>query len=481
MENQVANQIEKTVKQLKKKGFHGAKIELEANLDRGTSRNCDYCDEGQVSCDCEGDEVECWDCDGEGVVTSSANVTTDCEQCEGRGRTYCQDCEDGYRTCNECDGDYRQGSDEWDETACLEYILARLEAKLGRSHDNCIETGYDDHDYAYIEDPFPEIAYMRFYNDGSVDSELTASSPLDHVDVSPKLVEAFRELGEAIGNGIEVDGAGMHFSLLSESDCSYDPDEGMRVPNVSECYHNFKKSMQLLLPALFFLGTPNSQSRGLGYRKPRISSDKYSAVHIGGNALEFRVFDTCYDQPEAVLDDFVVIGNCMKYWSPRYVPSGLNKVVKEIRFGNDNGQNLSRLYATGDHIDMLNAGIAKLKPSYYTIRELKQQRGFKVTKRDTNKVLDERKKEATVQYEEYENRFAWSLKTTEILEKGYALERTTPRSPEEEERVIAMAEERAKELVERKRLTKQTLEYYTNEAVNNFLVSVSGEYSLGEY
>jgi hypothetical protein len=200
--------------------------------------------------------------------------------------------------------------------------------------------------------------------------------------------------------------------------------------------------MQLLLPALYFLSAHSDTTRGLAMREPRIGCtennhghEKFSAVNYTHGAIEFRVFDTCYDQPEAILDNVVVMANCMRYWRRGYMPSGLEAIVPRLSFGTNSDYTLERLYTTTEHIDVLNAGLRKLKPSYYTITELKQQRKFAVSRSGYQHRVDELRKEIEASYAEYKQRWEW---TWQRYEHDAVQEKVSPRyvadgTPEYEE------------------------------------------------
>jgi hypothetical protein len=310
-----------------------------------------------------------------------------------------------------------------DDDDVLEAVLSRMAAKLGLSvhdndvhfDDNCDICGEWNDDFAHIHNPFPGIVYARCYNDGSVDTEITFTVSLatpSNVLLLPKMLAAFDEYCRDYGDNYDVEGAGMHMALINTPHCDY-PGYGNQ-DNMNR-FRNFRKSMQLLLPALYFLSAHSENTRGLSYREPRIETtdnhhgrDKFSAVNYTHGAVEFRVFDTCYDQPEDILDNVVVIANCMRYWRRGYMPSGLETITPSVSFGCGNGYGLERLYSTVEHIDLLNAGLRKLKPSYYTITELKQQRKFAVSKAGYQQRVDQIRHELEAGYAEYKQRWEWT-------------------------------------------------------------------------
>lgn len=416
----------------------GIKVELEAQLDRGSDGDdeCSDCDgDGDWTCnDCDGDnEWDCNDCHGFGHIhertTDHGDIITEgcteevegaieCVTCQGEGTVYCSHCESGRVECENCGGSGNFGNGEegnWSsELFCQDYILEKLvDIGLAERNDTTARANLRGH-YGNFRPKLPMV-YCQFYNDHSVDSEFTFTLSLDdneNIFLLPHVLEAFQALGEAVGNGINVSGAGMHTALLNDPECNYGGTQSINY-NLAR-YRNFSRSIQLLLPALFFLASPDETSRGLSYREPRTGCDeedgnKYSAVFYVHGAIEFRVFQTCYDNPEAILDFFVVIRNCMNYWTEVFKPSGINKITKQMTFGNDRSMELKRLFCTAQHIDVLNAGLQKLRPSYYTITEIKKQRKFKVTKKEVNGLLDRVRKTAKKDYVEYRERYSFMM------------------------------------------------------------------------
>jgi hypothetical protein len=308
-----------------------------------------------------------------------------------------------------------------DENDCAELIAGYLAEALGHN----LPELYDDDDGnegTQATNPFPEISFFRFYNDGSVDSELTITVKLDkpeNIYILPKIVEVWNTFCQEAGNGyIDLDGAGMHMALLNTSDASYPstPTEANRYR-----FWNYRKSMTMLLPALYFLGTHCDRSRGLEYRRPIVSTtdmdhgyEKYAAVNYGCGALEFRVFDTCYDKPEAILDNFVVMANTMRYWTTTYRSSGMENICSSTEFGNDRDYTLSRFYVTTEHIDLLNHGLMRIKPAYKAIRELKQERRFTLNRGSFTRQQRQAEIDAENDYNEYLERFKWTLEARKL-------------------------------------------------------------------
>lgn len=307
--------------------------------------------------------------------------------------------------------------------------------------DDGYDEGYDyDESYPYAETTWPTdyISYIRLYNDGSVDTEITMTIPLytrdgrptnEGVEKLPELLTAFKDTFQPIQNVFNVGNAGLHIAALFSSDFSYpsEADNYMRRTHPhskrlhSRKLKNFKLAMTELLPALYFLGAPDSKTRQLQFRRPNISVDilrdretsmgyydnpKYSAISYRDGALEYRVFDTCYETPERIHDYVMVIANTMKFLSMKAVPTGITELFNGngggLEFGNNYGDELERFYgASTRHIDALNKGLYLIKPACYSYRDLKEQRGFKLTKRKLGQAEKVVERKATKRYASY--------------------------------------------------------------------------------
>lgn len=307
-----------------------------------------------------------------------------------------------------------------DEDYCFKFLMDYVSREVHGCDSNVGEYT------ASMKNPLPEVSYGEFYDDGSVNSELTFTIKLDNPDnifLLPIFLEAWNTLAEEAG-GQDVSGAGMHMALLNTSNCSYP--SSVTQTNYGR-FLNFRKSMSLVLPALYFLGTHNKYSRDLEYRKPSIECtdeahgyDKFHAIGYNRGAIEFRVFDTCYDNPEAIFDNVIVMNNAMKFWKRRYVSSGLENITSEITFGTS-GTTIDRFYTTVKHVDLLDEGLKILKPSYRTLDELKEERGFELTRESLANQETDWIKQATEDYDEYSERFDWSLSELAKKERGHLL------------------------------------------------------------
>lgn len=281
------------------------------------------------------------------------------------------------------------------------------------------------------------IAYSEVYDDMSVDTEWTvtlALSKAEDILLLPVIGECWKALLDAVASDTnreaDLQNAGMHMALLFGKDAYYTSDAPHSERDLQR-YNNFKRSMSMLLPALFFFGANSQDTRKLYFRVPQCGAQsfedhrvstrqsrydgntKFSAIHYVGNALEFRVFDPCYDEPDHLLDNFVVMRNCLRFWRDNYMSPHLEKYATSLQFGKGlhDTMKLEQLYTTAKHLDVLNAGIRKLKPPYLTVKELKEQRGFELRKRWFIKQRQEWQQRAEAEYISYKRAFAWKEKT----------------------------------------------------------------------
>lgn len=324
------------------------KVELEAQLGRpdyDDDEYCSHCDgEGNVYCpQCEGDEGH--------VDEENQDAWIECQHCEGSGRI----------DCSNCEGEGVMSSGEgWSEDNCEDFIRKTVSDEAREA-----------------------LIYGNFYNDGSVDSEFTFTLPIAKAELAVEYIEAFKALADEIGNGMDTRGAGMHIAILNDPNGSYGT-YGSHNELDEVCTENFVSSVQPLLPALYFLGSSTHESRGLYYRRPRISSpwhengEKYCAINGGGGCFEYRLFETCYNKPEAFYDYLIVIANTLKFYSKTPHDTRMNLGT----LGFKAGEGLTRFYYTENHLKALDKGLKLLRPKYKSLERLKSERGFKYTLKD---------------------------------------------------------------------------------------------------
>lgn len=469
------------------------KVELEAQLDRGRDDDdCSYCGEGYQDCnECSGGDYCCDDCDESGVVEVDGAEEA-CDRCSGAGRIQCDDCDGSGRVeCGECDGDWQgEGGGYGSDNKCHDFILERL-VPLGLAEERPEGEYYE---YADKYRPVLPLVFSKFYNDGSVDSEHTFTLMLDNPEnifLLPKILEAFTELHEEINGDTEmrVEGAGMHIALLNDPNGYYCPSRETATRNMEadiiSTFYNYQSSMQMLLPAMFFLGSSNERSRRLNFRAPRVErgdegNGKYYAINFAYGALEFRLFETCYDNPEAILDMVCVISNSMKYWRKKFIPFRM-KGVTRVYFGNDKDMTLKRFYMHRETLEVLNGGLRILKPSYYTIKQIKEQRNFHVTKATVESSIKKQKKEVELEYKEYEQRFQWRIEIKRHDYMSMLMDRKSSeaikldRSPLEYTKEL---ETEADKLIENEKQEKKDVARYVKDRLSQLAEENRGRYCL---
>jgi hypothetical protein len=340
MTNQVKAALQDAVEYIKTcplKGTH-IKVELEAQLNR-RSGNCMKCYGGIRQCKKKGKHLSCAECDNSAWVT--------CPTCDGSGI-----------------------AKDMSERQCESYI-----------RDNV------------SEDARRALVYYQFYDDHSVDSEFTFTVSLDNAVYIVEFIEAFKKLALHISGGMDVDGAGMHVAILNSTNGCYP--EGNRLDYV--CLNNFQRNMHKLMPALFFLGSCDYRSRPTYFRMPTVESEKYSAINTDSDVLEYRVFETCYNRPEAIFDYICVIANSLRY----YAESVEDVPLSYPRLRIDEGYGLHRIFQYKENLIALNKSIKYLKPSYKTIRQLKKERNFTVTHQKVAEIHSRRVNKAVQGYADY--------------------------------------------------------------------------------
>lgn len=328
---------------IKEKGFSHIKVELEAYFDRkpDTAEYCKYkCSKGKRRCE-ECDGLSNKEIDGR-VVLNGCSCDKGLIACEHTGRHFN---DDGY---------------------CHRFILEELAKQNITSRD---------------------FNYIQFYRDGSVDSELTFTLPFERMELIPKVIEAFKALGKANDRVFSTQGAGMHTAILPESSGGRYP---VRMIWDERKFRVFKTELEKIMPALFFLGSADWRSRKTGFREPVVSTSKYSAIHFGVGAIEYRVFETCYDHPERIYEFVEVIARTLEYWHDGRGPK-IPDNIKPVQLVNTNsGYNLRRLFEDEATLRNLVRTIDYLRPKSKTFAQLKAERSFKLDDRSIVKIRAKR-------------------------------------------------------------------------------------------
>lgn len=343
---------DKAIRYIKRKGFTHIKVELEAQLDRNDSEEdeyCDQCDDGRIECE---HDTTCQNCMGTGdanEIIEGVETTVPCDQCD-HGYLECEDS----HICANCDGDgyVRSGSGGMSDEYCQMAILNHISTEAREA-----------------------LTYGTFYNDGSVDSEYTFTLPIEAAKYIPEYIKAFRALGNETGH-FNTDRAGMHMALMMDGYYQYGGCPNFELDRAKLA--NFQREMKKLMPALFFLASANHKSRELGYRKPYVrEGEKYSAINIFKGGMEYRVFETCYDNPNMVLQFVEVMAKTLKFYGTTTIK---RQVFTQFNFPETRSSKaayVSRFFSTPEQVEALDRGLEYLKPDGVSIQTLKAQRHFK--------------------------------------------------------------------------------------------------------
>lgn len=329
----------KYAKQIRDAGFTHIKVELEAQLDRENRTERLH--------DCE-------NCTGNGIVSLQ----------DPAGNTY-------RNTCVSCGG---RGGEEIrhlfdDEDYCEDFLKAQV----------------SDLDFNYI----------NFYNDGSVDSELTFTIPVENMHRVIDVIKAWNALAEANGNGMNVDGAGMHISVLQSSNYP------SRDEFPSDKWNNFHSEVTKLLPSLLLLGTSSSRTRPLRqYRSPQVSDyHKYSSIYAKNRAsIEYRLFDTCYDKPQVFMEYMGAIAKTLEFFkdpTKKVASVGASYSYHEPRY------ETKTFVDTEEKLKVIKGTLKHVKPDELTIKELSETRGVSLSVVELRKKQGARLKRITELYDEY--------------------------------------------------------------------------------
>jgi len=243
-----------------------------------------------------------------------------------------------------------------------------------------------------------KIVFSKFYRDGSVDSEFTFTIPTDDVAMLPKVIEAFKALAERNGRGMDTHGAGMHFSVLQDS---YYPSTRTFPENR---WQNFQREVKKLLPALYIGAAAKNWTRSLEYRHATVADNsKYSAIYALRKAqLEYRIFDTCYDNPDMVLEYFGIIARTLEYFAD---PSKRAPTLGK-RFEILNGKTMQEcFFSVAEQIQIIKSQMKYIVPYGMTIKEFLGNRGIKLLLTSLRKEEARRRAEIRLAYEEHKKAF----------------------------------------------------------------------------
>lgn len=364
--------VESILKKIKSQGFSHIKIELEGQINRRS--NITYREE---DCSCENGRQLCATCEGMGIVNQTIRrlvVPTRCESCNGVGRWRCDTCDGAGKK------QVRVGHSFGDVEYCQEYILDNIS-----------------------EDCKKAINYSRFYYDGSVDSELTFTIPVMDAHYAVEVIRAFKKLADKNGAGLDVAGAGMHIAVLKEGCGGQYPVRGVILDG--DKLDNFITQVTKLLPAMFLLGSGGSYSRPFNYRRPQITNEKYSAIHVLNGCLEFRLFETCYDRPEAIYEFFGVISKALEFYAnPDKKVESIGKTYPFVATGGT-----KKFLQTKEQAQIIKRQLKYLKPEGLKIAEIEQTRGVKVSVKEADNAVQEKIARLKALFTEHVKIYEYSL------------------------------------------------------------------------
>ena len=260
--------------------------------------------------------VPCHYCNGQGeVLEDDGGDYVDCDACDGVGVT-----DDTDEICSECDGYMRTVSDEEGHSEYLSYFEAvfkcRLEDRLAREEREAIK-------------------YCMPVQDVSVGTEITVTVDVLHLEILPDLVALFCDTCTESGNDPRLQErairtAGMHMALLWSDKYPVT----RKLPR--RRLENMKAALDRLKFALVLLGSDAVNTRSLLFRRIVESSDSIESTgnHLidyhAGTCVEFRVFDTCYEDPDRILENVVLMAKSLSWFDEKPpIPVGLepNSVV----------------------------------------------------------------------------------------------------------------------------------------------------------
>lgn len=336
--------LQTAIKTIEKAGFTHIKFELEEQLNRN-------------------DET--------------ITLSDPCTECEEKGFVPILNAlgvREGYAECTKCSGTGREGLRKsynfYSESDCEQFLKDHI-SKEARD----------------------TINFMMFYRDGSVDSELTFTLPVRHVKYVVEVIDAWNKMADLNDGEREVSGAGMHISVLTSGNY---PTTNTLDPVKIE---NFKKEVSKLLPALFVASTSGNFTRTLRYRHPRIDSrEKYSAIFTHRDTcLEYRLFETCYQRPEAVYEFVGVIARTLEY----YIDPTKKVQSMGTEFPIFGGKGLKGFMESPDQVKIIKKQFTMIKPDGMTIKQFMDHRDIKLTIGDLRKEERDKVRKLRVAFKEH--------------------------------------------------------------------------------
>lgn len=239
-----------------------------------------------------------------------------------------------------------------------------------------------------------KLTFSQMYHDGSVDTEYTFTMKIEDAHHLVDMVHHWNEMVEEIGAECEVYGAGMHISVMNGD--SYLDNSTLNRTKL----RNFASEVQKLLPAMFILASAEEQSRPFGFRYPRISNDeKYSAIFTHeSRCIEYRLFETCYDRPEAMIEFVGMIAKTLEYYNDTEKKVPVLGQTYEFYSGNTS---VKRFTDSLEQVQIIKKQISLIKPEGFTIKELLDARKIQLSVMDRRLNLNKERKMIEKRYERW--------------------------------------------------------------------------------
>lgn len=200
------------------------------------------------------------------------------------------------------------------------HIKVELEACAYDTLSGYFYDNMENHLRAEFSRLFSTLSYIRVYYDGSVNVEATFTVPISDARYLPKALKIFT-------NYLDRDGwsqsdtrrkAGMHIAIMRGADLNALPDHTIGV-------NDFMTKMATFVPALMLISSDGTNyKRPTHYCRPQVTArrlNKYGAITVGtsGNErsgiIEYRLFDTCYSNPQRILEYIALISRTLKYYT----------------------------------------------------------------------------------------------------------------------------------------------------------------------
>ncbi len=288
------------------------------------------------------------------------------------------------------------------------FIKFELEMALNRDHygynsEHEIDFGDDADAELFVLGRLPQsvrdaIVFAKLYDDPSCGTELTVTLPTLKADLIIPIMAAMRDLYRATtgddSGDVSMSNCGMHITVMT----------GSRYPAPSYSLNqagadNFAVQVTKLLPALYAAATHNGTTRGYTFREPRVSpGSKYSAIYSHSDSCyEYRLFDPCFDRPDAVFEKLGVIARTLEY----YANPAKRVKLKSSDFYLKYESTIAASLDTVENLNALNECLPLIVPKYGSIKDFKTARGINLNKTDVAAAARKRLERYRYEYKAY--------------------------------------------------------------------------------